>query len=278
MTPDDIIASVRERGATVEAVGGQLRVRAPRPLPDHVMMALRGQKAELIAVLSKSANSNGPEGAAPKVLTPSTLCRGEHLSTLAEPRRNPQVSSDEKGPKTPHLAKVLTPQRVDTLTGDTGPEPSMRPPVDPDYADDAWSERAAIAEYAGGLSRADAEALADAEHPPDPTSGLPEEWTEWFHAEVRARSRRMPRAEAQRRVWGLAVSVWHHHHGARPDGHQCAGCGAPLGGRAMVLPDGARVHDDARMLDCLSTHGQRWRPVAAAALEGLGIEPPETLG
>jgi hypothetical protein len=97
MTPDDILSSVRERGATIEVVGGQLRVRAPRPLPDHVMMALRGQKADLIAALSKGANSNQPEGVAPKVLTLSTLCGGEHLSTLAEPRRNPKVSGDEKG-------------------------------------------------------------------------------------------------------------------------------------------------------------------------------------
>jgi hypothetical protein len=151
----------------------------------------------------------------------------------------------------------------------------MHPPVDPADADDGWLERAAIAEHDGRLSRADAEALADADHPPDPTSGLPEEWVEWYGAEVRTRSGRMSRAAARRRVWGLALSVWHLHHGARPDGHKCAGCSGPLGDRALALPDGARVHDDARMPDCLGAYGQRWRPIAAAALEGLGIERPE---
>jgi hypothetical protein len=43
----------------------------------------------------------------------------------------------------------------------------------------------------------------------------------------------------------------------------------------MVLGDGARVHDDARMPLCLATYGARWRPVAAAALEGLGIGRPD---
>jgi hypothetical protein len=163
-------------------------------------------------------------------------------------------------------------------TNDTNGNGWRASKADPEAADDGWLERAAIAEHDGRLTRADAEMVADADHPPAAGDAPPADWQRWYATALSERSGRMSEADASRRTWGEALNLWHHHHGARPDGHQCAGCGAPLGGRAMVLPDGARVHDDARMLDCLSTHGQRWRPVAAAALEGLGIEPPETLG
>ncbi len=56
-----------------------------------------------------------------------------------------------------HLAKVAP---VATVAVATTPEQAANDPPAPDR--EAWAERAAIAEYDGGLSRQDAEALADA--------------------------------------------------------------------------------------------------------------------
>jgi hypothetical protein len=138
-----------------------------------------------------------------------------------------------------------------------------------------WAERAAIAEHDGELPRAVAEALADAFHPPVATRSPPADWCAWWRQEVAARQPYMGRAGAERRVWGAALTMWHFVHGARPDGHRCAGCAGPLGAQACVLPDGARIHDDHRMVGCLADYGGRWRPAAAAALARLGITPPE---
>ena len=142
-------------------------------------------------------------------------------------------------------------------------------------ADDAWSARAAIAEHDGGLTRADAEMVADADHPPAAGDAPPADWRRWHATALSERSGRMSEADASRRTWGEALNLWHLHHGARADPSLCAGCGGPLGSLAWTLPDGARVHDDRRAVECLSAYGERWRFAAAAALARLGIPAPD---
>jgi len=96
------------------------------------------------------------------------------------------------------------------------------------------AERAAIRQYEGGYSRAEAELLA------------------WRELENR---------------WNLA-------HGERVLRELCAGCRRPIGTEAALdLIDGNRVHDPEDN-DCLIRHGERWRATAARALIAMGLQPP----
>jgi hypothetical protein len=85
-----------------------------------------------------------------------------------------------------------------------------------------------------------------------------------------------PAGEAARLAWGEMQSLWHRLHGWRAPEWQCAGCNSPVGGLpALDLADGSRVHlDDAHGLDCLLAFGERWRAVATAGLQALGLNPP----
>jgi len=99
---------------------------------------------------------------------------------------------------------------------------------------DEYAERAAIRQYEGGYSRAEAELLA------------------WRELENR---------------WNLA-------HGERVLRELCAGCRRPIGTEAALdLIDGNRVHDPEDN-DCLIRHGERWRATAARALIAMGLQPP----
>jgi hypothetical protein len=86
------------------------------------------------------------------------------------------------------------------------------------------------------------------------------------------------RGDALSATWGEAELVWHAWHGVVPDRYHCAGCQAPLLGRALLtLSDGARVHwDDGHGHDCLVAYGRRWRGCAAAGLAELGLTAPGT--
>ncbi len=148
------------------------------------------------------------------------------------------------------------------------------PVLDGSADDDAWSERAALV-AANGTPPGLAERVADASVPPLAGDPLPVDWPAWVRREVGRRAARMGVEDAERRVFGLAVTLWHLHHGARPVDGRCAGCGGPIGARAWVMPDGARLHDDRRALSCLEAYGERWRPAAVRALAALGVVDPE---
>ncbi|WP_448206658.1 hypothetical protein [Azospirillum sp. sgz302134] len=153
-------------------------------------------------------------------------------------------------------------------TGESEGDPSPATDCDAD-----WRDPAALGEFDAGLWRAEAE--VDARHPA-PLQAEPADWGRWFDREVMARAPVMGWAAAERRVWGIALDLWHRLHGARPDPHRCAGCGEHLdGAKAFVLPDGALVHDDGRLLRCLNAYGRRWRRRAAAALAAVGLAAPE---
>ncbi len=47
----DLLRQVEAVGGLAEARGGKLRLKAPRPLPDELMNALRRHKAEVLAAL-----------------------------------------------------------------------------------------------------------------------------------------------------------------------------------------------------------------------------------
>ena len=48
----ELVAAVRSAGGEVQVVGEVLRLRAPRPLPDMLVEALRRHKAEVIELLT----------------------------------------------------------------------------------------------------------------------------------------------------------------------------------------------------------------------------------
>jgi hypothetical protein len=102
------------------------------------------------------------------------------------------------------------------------------------------------------------------------------EWRARHRRALAHHSRPRPADEAAGISWGELVNRWHRLHGERMPEWQCAGCGAPIGGReALPLGDGARVHfDEAHGLDCLARYGQRWRGAATRALAAMGLQPP----
>jgi hypothetical protein len=84
------------------------------------------------------------------------------------------------------------------------------------------------------------------------------------------------RAEAEVLAWGELENRWHLQHGERVPRNLCAGCRKPIGiSDALDLIDGNRVHlaDDR---GCLIRHGERWRAAATCALTALGLRPPAT--
>jgi hypothetical protein len=84
------------------------------------------------------------------------------------------------------------------------------------------------------------------------------------------------RAEAERLAWGEMQSRWHIERGERVPRDLCAGCRRSIGSaKVLELIDGCRVHltDDNA---CLVRHGGRWRAAATRALIALGVKPPAT--
>jgi hypothetical protein len=85
------------------------------------------------------------------------------------------------------------------------------------------------------------------------------------------------RAEAEFLAWGELQNRWHFEHGARITGDLCAGCRQPIGSADVLdLIDGNRVHLRGDR-DCLIRHGERWRVAATRALLALGLRPPQNL-
>jgi hypothetical protein len=137
---------------------------------------------------------------------------------------------------------------ISTTTGAVSPAP--------DGSADDWTERAAIAEHDGGLPESE-----------------PTDWEDWFRTETARRVPALGADAANRRVWGIALTLWHGLHGEQSDPRCCAGCGRPVG-QGFRLPDGAAIHDDTRFTDCLIRYGQRWRGRATAGLSALGLREP----
>jgi hypothetical protein len=181
-------------------------------------------------------------------------CRAEIIRLLAEPA-NDRTGAD--------MSRTVPPVAVEDL------------PVDLMFD---FDERAAIAEFEGGLDPAAAELLAWDAVNAGPIGDTPEAWRAWMNYRIRPwMARGLSRAEAMRSVWSEAECIWHLRHGAPPDPDRCAGCGEwMLDGPGMRFMDGAVIHfGNPDRLDCLILYGQEWRGAASADLVVLGLRKPE---
>jgi hypothetical protein len=141
----------------------------------------------------------------------------------------------------------------------------------------AFDERAAFAEFDGGLDRDAAERLARDEVTSGPAGDDVTSWRSWMRSRYAVwRTRGFSRAEALGIVWGEAEGEWHKRHRAPPDPDRCAGCGEwMLDGPGMRLLDGAVIHfGNPDRLDCLILYGETWRAAASAGLGALGLRKP----
>ena len=95
-------------------------------------------------------------------------------------------------------------------------------------------------------------------------------------AAIREFDGRYSRAEAEALAWGELQNRWHLEHGDRIPRDLCAGCRRPIGdAEALDLIDGSRVHlTDTNT--CLIQHGNRWRANATRALMAVGLRPHPT--
>ena len=113
---------------------------------------------------------------------------------------------------------------------------------------------------------------------PPPAGDTPEAWRLWQQERIDLwlRYGHSP-VDAGKIAWGEAEIIWHYWHGAQPSRDRCAGCDAfMLDEPGMHQLDGAVVHIGSDYgLECLIAYGDRWRGTARAALEALGLDPPE---
>jgi hypothetical protein len=83
--------------------------------------------------------------------------------------------------------------------------------------------------------------------------------------------------EAEALAYNELLNEWHMLHGRRWPQCQCAGCDEPIADRAaLLLGDGNVVHFED--VDCLLSHGERWRRAAIAGLHTVGLDPPKAFG
>jgi hypothetical protein len=84
------------------------------------------------------------------------------------------------------------------------------------------------------------------------------------------------RAEAERMAWNAVASRWYRECGERTPPNLCAGCGEPISGVAhvLLLPHDERAHSDEGYA-CIVAYGRRWKSAAADALSSFGIPAPE---
>jgi hypothetical protein len=160
-------------------------------------------------------------------------------SSLPKPRAD---SADSASRSTPEGGNPINPRdgRPISTIGTIGTQDQAAPSSDPQANAkvvpnwcDLFEERAAIYEYDGGYTRAEAEVLA----------------------------------------WGELQNRWHFEHGARVARDLCAGCRLPIGSADVLdLIDGNRVHLRGDR-DCLVQHGERWRAAATRTLLALGLRP-----
>jgi len=93
-------------------------------------------------------------------------------------------------------------------------------------------------------------------------------------AAIRQYDGRHTRAEAERLAWGELENRWHMQYGERISRDMCAGCRGPIGNSVAIdLIDGNRVHS-VPTTTAFVQHGQRWRAAARRALIAFGIKPP----
>lgn len=94
-------------------------------------------------------------------------------------------------------------------------------------------------------------------------------------AAIREFDGRYTRAQAERLAWGELENRWHSEHGERIPLDVCAGCRQRIGrSPALDVGDGTRVHDVPDHA-CLIQFGKRWRACATQALVEMGLKPPE---
>jgi hypothetical protein len=99
-----LVQEITEEGGLVQLEGGLLRLSAPKPLCDELLVRLRQHKAEIVALLSAAEPAND---AAPETLVvpgatglPQEIADGVHAILAAEgapgvpPQRWPQVQRD----------------------------------------------------------------------------------------------------------------------------------------------------------------------------------------
>jgi hypothetical protein len=76
MTVPELMSALRAHGATLTLQGDGVKVRAPAPLPDALMAAVRAQKENIVAALRSQAGE-APCTAAELVATlPQAPCHG----------------------------------------------------------------------------------------------------------------------------------------------------------------------------------------------------------
>ena len=76
MTLPELMSALRAHGATLALHGDRVKVRAPAPLPDTLMDAVRAQKADIVAAL-RDQGAKAPRTAAELVATlPQAPCPG----------------------------------------------------------------------------------------------------------------------------------------------------------------------------------------------------------
>jgi hypothetical protein len=94
-------------------------------------------------------------------------------------------------------------------------------------------------------------------------------------AAIREYEGHRPRDIAERLAYWEIVETWCGRHPQRFAPGMCAGCGKPLNGKTLDLPDGARVHFNDNRFACLIAYGSSRRARAKAALAELGLFPPD---
>lgn len=162
--------------------------------------------------------------------TPTTQPGAQFVATLSPPggdKRHQQYQSIAAN--VANVANVANPLSSENLGAPTAGYPSG------DWRD-LLEERAAIREFDGHYTRAEAAVLA----------------------------------------WGELQNRWHLELGDRVPRDLCAGCHRPIGAaEALDLIDGNRVHFADNDV-CLIRHGNRWRANATRALLAVGPRPPSS--
>jgi hypothetical protein len=83
------------------------------------------------------------------------------------------------------------------------------------------------------------------------------------------------RDAAEQLAFGEVIELWCRHNPQHYAAGICAGCGQPLGGDVLNLPDGSQVHWEQHYeFACLIAAGLRRKERAVAALAALGLFPP----
>jgi hypothetical protein len=140
-----------------------------------------------------------------------------------------------------------------------------------------------------GPHRAEAMARLLIEHKPDimavlakaapPVAENSTDWRELYEgrAAIRQFDAGYSKASAERLAFGECIERWCEQHPQPVDRRFCAGCGHMLGGDALDLADGTRVHfEPHREFGCLIAYGMARKRRAVMALAALGLTPPKS--